>query len=865
MVVEIIGRSSAVRGAVETHEALLLVVGDSGIGKSSLLRAVASELYPDDPSRFVGVLSSHDGSLQTVVLEQIAELLLRRTESLTDSAHVEAAARSVVEKLPQATATEIGRLLAKAMLGYLRSKIGGEALEILQNMFSSLAHDGDGPLEAQLRNTVDAHAVRTLLQFASEASAALGGFVVLLDRADLLSDSDFGLLTDLVDLCPSGVRFVVGHSERNAEEARRVRRARQRGVVEVRLDPLILQDIESWLNGEGLSTESAQHVLDISGGYPILVDACIPYLHAGRPLPESEQADFLLETTRQAWLDLPVDVRACARILCAFDDPPTPERIEVATNASSSTWNSMREDLLEAKIFSLGPNGIAWFHDLRLRLIRDQLLSTEERLQTAEAMAPCVSEWAGVDSEVGGGDENLVALVRLASDAPRFVTEHPGVAAVLELDVAELGYMFGLLELSVEQAESGPAAADALTISDYVAEHLDVDFELVPVLVLAGRSILAFGKKPIPHAATIAFDFVLENAISPFVSGGYGLGRASVADHYRTLQEETDTSGSPPAVVAEAKFGPRSLYLAATFDSVVERDSAYEHLHGLEVEVFGERLKVTDVTQLPATRVRATRFAEAAAEILGIQSVQTLRTDLERPMGIRRALETRVATVEFLRDRLGALERNVADIKLGRRFAWTERGTRAMVAEISSADRRVDAVEFDLDGGPSPTFRFERVAKATGVKRNERLLQVQMRGHEWKTEPALDEIAKITSKLEAFNRLQPRTEILANQEEGLSEQLNEGLQARLSDVKALVESGLILGRDRSNLSGARYVVIYPMAPSTRRGPDWGCDYVISERSPCSPRSNPRQDGGTTYWRHPTRGIRTSVWPSARRR
>ena len=140
MDVDIIAREAILDQLAGRSDGVTLLVGDSGVGKTSIL-AVASEHVPGRPHAPLGRISARDGALAIALAEQIASVLAESREENPQSAQ-EALARVV-----GAVRGEMGRVVAKTVIGYVVSKVGQDAVDSIKRMHTDLSKDSDAILE----------------------------------------------------------------------------------------------------------------------------------------------------------------------------------------------------------------------------------------------------------------------------------------------------------------------------------------------------------------------------------------------------------------------------------------------------------------------------------------------------------------------------------------------------------------------------------------------------------------------------------------------------------------------------------------------------------------------------------------------
>ena len=282
----IYGRDELLEVLLERREGLIVLTGDSGVGKTSVLRTVQQR--ENTRIAVTGTLMSHEGALETVIAEQLADACAAYLRTRTDpESQATQLAKRLVARAAKTSAIEMAGLVAKQLLGILASRLGPDAAAAIGRVLEDLTHTADEALERRLRLQSGADALRQLMGLAAETVSAIGDVLVVLDGGERLSDSDFALLRDLPGFLPARVTVLLGLTTADTAQHEKADLLGISGGLVIELPALRLEHIQTWLADQTLPAEHAKEVLTRTNGYPLLVDSAIAYLLAGKSLSEA--------------------------------------------------------------------------------------------------------------------------------------------------------------------------------------------------------------------------------------------------------------------------------------------------------------------------------------------------------------------------------------------------------------------------------------------------------------------------------------------------------------------------------------------------------------------------------------------------
>lgn len=220
------GRDDTARALARSKAPVVLLTGDSGVGKSVVLQAAqevaAAEGQIAPPPRTV----RHSGGiLQVALLQALGDavaLSVERNGRASEVAHllVEAAKR-----LARDRGQELAKVVGKELLSVVRGRLGPDAGKAFEEYAKHLKSAADESLAARLTAAVDPGVAALIVDFAGDVCDVVrDGYVMLaLDGGERLRDEDLRLLADLQETLPSRLRVRVAFSTNTTANAVTVR------------------------------------------------------------------------------------------------------------------------------------------------------------------------------------------------------------------------------------------------------------------------------------------------------------------------------------------------------------------------------------------------------------------------------------------------------------------------------------------------------------------------------------------------------------------------------------------------------------------------------------------------------------------
>lgn len=840
----LIGRTEVLQRLALTQSPLIILTGDAGIGKSRVLEELATLSQDNFIYPKLRRAQPYDGSLQTILLEEIADAcaIVDRKQPISD--RIVNTFTTAIQRMTTASAREIGRIAVDQIFSLIAARIGDEGAAILRAAVSSLTTANEDALASRIRKSADLDVVRTLVSLAEEAKSIIGSVRFRIDTGERLTDPDFQLLTGLPDLLTDGMTIFVSHSVTGQDDVNRIRLARVRGAAEVQVPPLSLGDVREWLTEAGIDLANLHQVWRVSDGYPLVIDTAVQQLINGQTLEDLPVIDAFQAMTERAWSTLDATTSTHARRLVPFTDPPAAAQIAALLNMTLIEWSGVRDRLLEARIFSVTVDGSPWFHERRRLLLWEKIFSEDDRHVIAEEVSQPLVDWI---NEGDSYDTSLsLALADLAPLAESLRSAVPSIQVALDLTRLELGQVFALLELM--ESDSGISTS---MIIDYARRILHLTGDAVAAIerlnqnrvllsvtagdnsvsiltspnrettaVLLGRCVREFGRIPLGRAATSVFEVSIRPRMGSFLTARYGIGRPRLGNDYRNFTESGGRPTYPPALSLRGTHGARPFYLTASFADEGLRVHAREQVAEVDEYIFGEHLVITEVFELPSRRIPPLRFIRAYQELTS-NDVSAFVSSGVVPRVHRASLldiaNIRSAARIYMAGRMSTLERGATqlDRKVRTVVAQDDKGYHAMIdIDTDGSDESVTTVH--LAGTQSDALLFARLSQDLELGHEEYISHVHISvddtGYE---DPVLAAFKLSRQRAKEFNSTQPVL-VLPGSQDSLQEMLSDGLHQRHKDTLALLRSGIQIPKLRMYRPRRYHLLLYPSLARLRR-------------------------------------------------
>jgi hypothetical protein len=854
----LVGRDQDIRDLLACPGGVVVVAGDSGVGKSEMLRAgqerSSSTLAPPP----VG-LRSAPGALQRGLLEALGAAVAEATQGRTAAERVgnllvQAAGRVVDVRLK-----DLASGVVRHLLGIVSTRVSPELADVFSTCAHQLITTIDSELTARINNASDPDVVDLVCGFASEVRALASGrdLVLALDDGDRLDEGDRRRLADLPLQLPDGVVVRLAFSTWSAQTRDQVDELTQLGVKSVELKGLDEAAVREWLLSSGLPGEWASEVWRTTNGYALHVAAAIDLLSevgSISALDGMQRSDVIEATTRRQWRELGTVEKVAAERLCAFPTPLTAEDAADYLGVDVSVWHTLQRTLADSRIFTGEP---PWFHELRRRIIWSEIMADAARDETLGRALAFREDQLALPAPPA---EAFVQYAQLSAQQPSILEQNPQIAAVINADRDEVAIAAALIEL----AEPSSLAFIADTVLLYAQQVFAATGDLVAALqrleekgfvqitsnpqatalaptwgsievvrLFAGRAAAELGRLPTPQLATAVFEMELRPRLGTFRSGTYGIGSPRIWELSRQAAQLQRVQ--PNGTVIGGKLGPNlllryrydaiSLYAAIAYDDERERDAAAQRLDGWATVNRGHELTVVDCLVDPESSVCSLRFFLAMERLTGTTLVNGINGPSSHPPKLAVAvsfdeeMRQRSLTLDTVR-RLCSPEERLA-YSLEEPIGYVYRGT-AENSETAHVIGRTGVTHLEGDVPTfigNPLFRFE-LARHAEVGPGERLGLITWHQGVQQEDPVLHELTWAFQQAAKFNEHQRRVLVRLEQDE-LERRFAEASARMASDALELMSVlGLEVSEDELRKRGLRGSTTYVVIHLDRPDPHW---------------------------------------------
>jgi len=665
------GRDDTARALARSRAPVVLLTGDSGVGKSVVLQAAQEFAAADGEITPTPRTVRHSGGiLQVALLEALGDAVTRIVQKQGRASEVANLLVEAAKRLARDRGQELAKVIGKELLSIVKGRLGPDAGKAFEDYARQLKSAADENLGARLTAAVDPGVAVLIVDFAREVCDIAGEHEVMLalDGGERLRDEDLRLLADLQETLPARLRVRIAFSTNTTANRAASDALCASGAAEFALDGLDTDVIAQWLSDEGLDETMAADVHRVTGGYPLHVGDLVSHLQAGGSVQDAPLNELFAKRTKEAWNGLDVDVAKHARALCVLADPLPADRLPAFLGLDAATYGEVEDRLWRSRIFSVDVNEQRWFHEQRRRFLSEVVLRDDERGRACERAA---DELYSLLSETN--DRQLVApLAELVCSSPSMLQRDEQLAAAAALSPDELAVAAALMEL-IEP--NGTGAIDGDVLLRYAARTFGAEGDLITSLqtlkqrglaafatksghalvaprmrsvlvgaTLAGRAATELRRMPIPQAASAVFAEIASRA-EPFTKACYGFGSPSAAtlseyavDLHRPEPRDRVISRPEPGsnLLVRGDFAGRPLYAAISFPDEPARDNAHPRLVGLAGQIFDEQYSVTDVLAHPSHVVPSRRFLNAAERLGTAHAVAQSARRAEADRGPRR-------------------------------------------------------------------------------------------------------------------------------------------------------------------------------------------------------------------------------------
>ena len=813
---DLFGRGTLLAEVVRCRAPLLVLSGDSGIGKSALLRQAQLDAEDSLAPEPIEVYAS-DSAVQQAVLDALSSAVaMLLSEEPWRGQRVTVV--DFLKRLLSRGTSEARRIVALALIGRVRERYGEATIEALGTVWHEARAASDAALAKRVASARDRNVAQELTALADELRNVSGRrhLIIALDCLEALPDGEVRVLSDVARIAPDGVLFrvaVMDTSPAGATVIRTLRAAADKSASFIQVSPLDAGGIREFLKAAHLDGALATEVLRLTGGYPLHAGDAVLHLSRGGALHDLTVNRDFGSVIDQGWADIEPSARQIARQLCLLERPlPLAALLDLLAVSDAEWWDAV-DRLKTIRVFTHVVDEIPWFHEQRRRWLIDQLAEPELRAYAAR-IVPIV---VGLVSEPTAWRycPTLAALVEAAGND----VENNKLSAVAGLTREELAVAGALLELS----ERTEPAMDAQAALDHARHNFSVNGGLVEALhrleelglavvrsndraaaavpvfdaplaaTIAGFCQRRLGRMPIPMLASFIWGAVLGPLAAPFEFGTYGIGSprpGTLANNLNVTQMRSTGIIGPGfyGCVAYGEHRSTQIYAVAS----TQRDqvkSLAEAWRGAHAEVGDGTFVVHDVVEYPSPRLRTQRWAIAADDLLGRDA------RFERDVGLELKDELHIAAriYQAARRRLTHDERLAAGLTEPMHLFFAEDDGHSTVVHVRGLSPGVTRIDDLGRWSFQDPYAFLRLAEALNLPNDASIDHMSFGGRVDRSHPLRKFAEEARARLLEYNRDQPRVDInLASGylEQWLEPLLEERYQDALSMHNAVADEHL---------------------------------------------------------------------------
>ncbi|MBF4562861.1 ATP-binding protein [Microbacterium sp. VKM Ac-2870] len=849
---QLYGRQSD-RDAVASRTGVVLVTGDSGIGKTAFLGILNTSQSSGDLVADVQVLRSTNGALRNAIATALGDCLLQSAQDETRQRLVWERVKSSVLRAATAAQKELGRMLITRATEVVEAKIGKEATTLIRGVVDEVLLPPRARFEEQLTAFTVPDAAAEIGRLVRDVALATEQTLVFpMDAAERLGRDDRDLLVELSTELGPHVRLIVTANNHQAEGQELQRLLEGRNSKPHELGPLSHHDVEDWLLAEGVARNQWFQIIRIADGYPLFVNDAIRLAQSGLSLSTIETPTSFQSVFEHSFRRLDAGMQSRISQIAAFADPPPDDYLAEYLGLSEFELLIFEQKLLDEGVFIRRPDGVNWFHDRRRAYLWNTRLTTKHRQAVATAVLesfrrrleqkPVIEAWLAVSSpailaeaDVNDLDPDVSRVVQTPTDqlallASMIELMEPGqnqTASTREIAAyASRRFSFSGDPIAALEAleERGMVALASNRYASVAAPVIPSNFAYA---ALIGEAQHRFGLQLIPGRALRSFEAFIKPLLGRFDRARISLQRGTLADHSATFRDETATNGTADRRRSVCGLGitltidDQPVSVTALFEDSADRIAARASLtDGFQSSPARNHFQLERIDDLPASRVRYGRYKQLMED----HQLERMTVPIHSQSELADLLYKRSVATEVLASSLDDYEAAALGLDRGRRFILDIRGepksaavfeietaraaptvTAAVVSEVSLLDDPLIELRLRAQGLISAEERLVRWTIHTETRNQ--------------TGAATETIDNLIEQGRKFNRHLPRVPIRLDAnvlEEDIRQEM--ATLSRLEDE--LVQGGLLQQRLASR-EDSLLVLLDSAEPSNERWYPWG--------------------------------------------
>lgn len=838
---------------MRSRAGVILVRGDSGIGKSTFLGSLNADPSSSELISDVQVLRSTAGSLQNAIASALGDCLLQSAEDETRQRLVWESVKSSVLRAATGAKKELGRVLVSRATEIVEAKIGREATALIRSVVDEVLLPPRALLEDQLSAFAVADAAEEIGRLVQDVAVATERTLLLrMDAAERLGRDDRDLLVELATELGGNARLVVTANDQHPEGQELQRLLEGRNSEPHELGPLPHEDVEAWLIAESVMRNHWSQVIRISDGYPLFIQDAIRLVKAGISLSSIETPRSFQSVFEQSFRRVDAGLQSRIIQIAAFSDPPPDDYLAGLLGLSSLELTVFEQKLVDEGVFIRRPDGVAWFHDRRRDYLWNSRLTAKQRQAVAITL---LDSFQGRLREKSGVESWLALSTPAVLAAAGTEDLDPDVSRVLNTETNELALLASMIELI--EPDQNPAAhtreiaAHAATRFSYAGDPI-ADLEALktsgmielasnayasvaaPVIpsgfayaTLIGEIQHRFGLELVPGRALRSFEAFIKPLLGRFDSAVVFLQRATLSDLSSNFRGSVAKNEDPQRRRSKVGLGivlvidDQPVSVVAHFDDAAERTAARSSLvEGIRSSSARNHIQVERIEDLPASRVPYARFENLIKDRQRQHRTVMIRSQAE----LADLLYERAVSADRLASSLSDYEAAALGIERRRRFIVDIRGERMEAVVFEIATSHVARTVVATVASEVPLFEdplIELRLRAQG------LISAEERLTGWTAhlavtqldEAVVETIDDVIKQGRKFNKDLPRVPIPLDEEE-LAERIQNEMTTARNLEDELVRGGL-LEQSVGNRDDSLLVLLNSGEPSSDRWHPWG--------------------------------------------